>query len=70
MVPLGYTNVDGFDGNAGMLEKAKALGLYKTLHQELLLPETPIKCIPENTYDALISSGAFYPHHLMGCYLP
>ena len=59
---LGFTNLTAMDGNANMLEEAKKKKVYSDFIQAWMgnvkLP------IPDDTFDALCSSGAFYEGHL------
>ena len=57
----GFKHIDALDGSAMSLEMAKARGVYQHLYAELLEKGEPLETIPESTYDAVVSAGAFYP---------
>lgn len=57
----GYTRFDGLDISPGMLARARSLGIYRQLLQGDLTKRTTI---PEASYDALISVGAFGGGHV------
>jgi predicted TPR repeat methyltransferase len=60
----GFRNIDGIDGSAGMIEKAKEKSVYNELVEMFLgKPET----FPErfhNKYDAITASGILAEGHL------
>lgn len=57
----GYTRFDGLDISPGMLARARGLGIYRQLLKGDLTKRT---AIPEASYDALISVGAFGGGHV------
>lgn len=57
----GYTRIDGLDISPGMLARARGLGIYRQLLRGDLTKRT---AIPEASYDALISVGAFGGGHV------
>ena len=57
----GYGRVDGADISPGMLAKAKSLGVYRQLFEADLTRRTHI---PDGSYDAVFSVGAFGNGHL------
>ena len=57
----GYSKIDGLDISPGMLAEARRLGIYRQLLQGDLTKRT---AIPDATYDALISVGAFGGGHV------
>eukprot|EP00958_Prasinococcus_capsulatus_P025500 scaffold4368_cov348-Prasinococcus_capsulatus_cf.AAC.5 len=61
MVELGgFKNLDGIDQSQGMLDEAGKKGIYKQLVKGTLGLDLPL---PDNTYDAAVSSGVFTPGH-------
>lgn len=58
---LGYSNIEGIDYSAPMLEVAHATGAYQNLHEADL--NEPLS-IADNTYDALICIGTFTHGHV------
>eukprot|EP00927_Polykrikos_kofoidii_P078534 TRINITY_DN75348_c0_g1_i1.p1 TRINITY_DN75348_c0_g1~~TRINITY_DN75348_c0_g1_i1.p1 ORF type:complete len:242 (-),score=58.51 TRINITY_DN75348_c0_g1_i1:381-1106(-) len=73
LAAAGFTNIDAMDGSPAMLKEAEKLGVYKALFPELLLSGQKLETVPSD-YDAIVSSGSFYPGHLQGhhleCFLP
>ena len=63
----GYGRVDGADISPGMLSKAKALGVYRQLFEADLTRRTSI---PDGSYDAVFSVGAFGNGHLKATSFP
>jgi len=60
---LGYTNIDGIDLSAQMIEKAKATGLYNKLHSHVNINnDIPSEFIQR--YDIAICLGVFTPGHV------
>ena len=57
----GFTRIDGVDISSGMLAKARARGIYRTLFQQNA-EEAP--AAPVGHYDAVISVGSFGIGHL------
>lgn len=57
---LGYTNLHGIDMSKGMLEKARARGVYQSLHEGVL---GEALSLASNAYDAIISTGTFTTGH-------
>lgn len=58
---LGFSHIDAIDGSAMSLELSKARGVYQHIYPEVLVKGEKIESLPESTYDALVSAGAFYP---------
>ncbi|MEM8862063.1 MAG: class I SAM-dependent methyltransferase, partial [Chloroflexota bacterium] len=52
----GYTNIDGGDFSADMLEKASALNVYSQLHTIDLMTAIPLE---DSAYDAAICIGVY-----------
>jgi predicted TPR repeat methyltransferase len=70
LAELGFNNVDATDGSPQMLEIAKKLGVYKNvLPAEVLVKGQRMLTVPVESYDAIVSSGSFYPFHLQGHHL-
>lgn len=63
----GYYRVDGADISTGMLAQARRHGVYRQLFAADLTQRTSI---PDATYDAVISVGAFGNGHLKAAALP
>ncbi len=61
LVRRGFAGIDGLDISQGMLERARAKGLYGRLIAGDLTRRTPIA---DATYDAAICVGSFGPGHL------
>ena len=57
----GYDDLTGIDLSAGMLEKAKAKGVYKALHRMRL--GGPLS-FPDDAFAAVVSLGAMSPGHV------
>ncbi len=57
---MGYTNIDGLDPSAGMLEIARTKGIYRELHA-LFLDTTVDR--PAESYDAVVSAGVLTQGH-------
>ncbi len=57
---LGYINLHGIDMSQGMLEKAKARGVYMALHQGVLGEKLDLA---DGAYDTIISTGTFTTGH-------
>ena len=60
IVPLGYKNIVGIDLSEGMLELARAKGIYKELRQ-MVLGET--LDFPNDFFYASVASGVFNVNH-------
>ncbi|XP_013412462.1 methyltransferase-like protein 27 [Lingula anatina] len=58
----GFHNLHGLDGSSEMLEQAKQKGIYKKTICALLGPNR--LDIPDNTYDAVVMSGAVGSGHV------
>lgn len=58
---LGYSTIDGLDFSPGMLEKARALGIYRNLYEADLTRRTEIA---DDSYDAIAAAGIFGAGHL------
>ena len=56
----GFTRVDAMDLSAGMLEVARERGVYREVRTGILGEALDY---PDNTYDAVLSSGVFTPGH-------
>ena len=56
----GFTHVDAMDLSAGMLEVARDRGVYREVRTGVLGEALDY---PDNTYDAVLSSGVFTPGH-------
>eukprot|EP00994_Dinema_validum_P000784 NODE_1151_length_1077_cov_190.973735_g889_i0.p1 GENE.NODE_1151_length_1077_cov_190.973735_g889_i0~~NODE_1151_length_1077_cov_190.973735_g889_i0.p1 ORF type:complete len:224 (-),score=36.15 NODE_1151_length_1077_cov_190.973735_g889_i0:345-1016(-) len=69
LAAAGFSVIDGIDGSSGMLRKATALGVYRNLFCELI-GDDRMQSTPDDSYDLIVSSGSFYPHHLPGSCLP
>jgi ubiquinone/menaquinone biosynthesis C-methylase UbiE len=61
MYDAGYTNLEAFDGNPGMLEKAKEKKVYKAFHIGFL--GDPIN-LPDNSFDMVTLFGALCDGHV------
>jgi len=65
----GYTNLEAYDGNPGMLEKAKEKNVYKAIHIAYL--GEPMK-LPDNSFDVVDVFGALCDGHVnpdcFGCF--
>jgi SAM-dependent methyltransferase len=57
---LGYTDLHGLDMSPGMIDKARARGVYHGLHQGILGEKLGLE---SGTYDAIISTGTFTAGH-------
>jgi len=62
LAELGFTNLDALDPSAGMLEKAKEKDIYKHFICDFL--GTNRLDVPDATYDAVVSAGAFIVGHI------
>ncbi|MEC8210058.1 MAG: methyltransferase domain-containing protein [Pseudomonadota bacterium] len=60
---LGYAQIDGLDISAGMLDQARAKGIYGALHLADL--NQPLD-LAENSYGAIVSCGVFTTGHVGG----
>ena len=60
---LGYAQIDGLDISAGMLDQARAKGIYGTLHLADL--NQPLD-LAESSYGAIVSCGVFTTGHVGG----
>ncbi|XP_013387880.1 methyltransferase-like protein 27 [Lingula anatina] len=60
----GFHNLDALDASKEMLEIAKEKKLYRNVVCDLLGPNR--LDIPDDTYDAIITTGSFCPGHLNG----
>jgi len=70
LVEKGFVNIDATDGSPGMLKEAAKLGVYKhILPPEVMVRGQKMCSIKPETYDAITSSGSFYPFHLKGYHL-
>ena len=56
----GFTHVDAMDFSAGMLKVARDRGVYREIRRGVLGEALDY---PDNTYDAVLSSGVFTPGH-------
>ncbi|MEM7424854.1 MAG: class I SAM-dependent methyltransferase [Pseudomonadota bacterium] len=63
----GYSRIDGADISSGMLSQARQLGIYRQLFKADL---TRRFALPDASYDAVISVGAFGNGHLKADALP
>ena len=61
LMALGFKRIDGLDLSQGMLDQAAAKGVYQSLIQADMTKHTGI---PEATYDAVVSVGAFTHRHI------
>ena len=57
---MGYRNIDGLDPSAGMLEIARAKGIYRELHQLHLERQVNL---PQASYDAIVAAGVLTHGH-------
>ncbi|XP_078493413.1 methyltransferase-like protein 27 [Ciona intestinalis] len=55
--------IDGIDGSAKMLEKAKEKGNYRNLVEEFILPDKPLP-YDDNSYDVVICLGSLSVPHV------
>lgn len=58
--PLGFTNIEGLDASEGMLDAARAKGVYTALHHLLLGERIDL---PDGSYDAITASGVLTHGH-------
>eukprot|EP00933_Yihiella_yeosuensis_P053086 TRINITY_DN5125_c0_g1_i3.p1 TRINITY_DN5125_c0_g1~~TRINITY_DN5125_c0_g1_i3.p1 ORF type:complete len:496 (+),score=106.12 TRINITY_DN5125_c0_g1_i3:97-1584(+) len=63
---LGFNYVDAVDGSSKSLQLAKQKDVYVHLYPEVLVPGRRILSVPQEHYDAIVSSGTFHPRHLQG----
>ncbi|MEM9778024.1 MAG: class I SAM-dependent methyltransferase [Chloroflexota bacterium] len=56
LAQAGFTNIEGGDFSADMLEKASALNVYRQLHAIDLMTVIPLR---DNAYDAAICIGVY-----------
>lgn len=61
LVTLGFSVVDGLDFSAAMLDKARALGLYRRLYEADLTTRTELA---DQAYDGVAAAGVFAAGHL------
>ncbi|XP_078001195.1 methyltransferase-like protein 27 [Glandiceps talaboti] len=60
---LGYKDIDALDLSQAILDQAQEKGIYKKLICAKIGTE-PIEGVNEDTYDAIVCSGAFLDNHL------
>ena len=70
LLESGFPHVDATDGSPGMLDQAKKRGVYEhVLAPEVLVKGQKMLSVPPESYDVVVSSGSFYPFHLLGPHL-
>ncbi|XP_078000962.1 methyltransferase-like protein 27 isoform X2 [Glandiceps talaboti] len=60
---LGYKDIDALDMSQAILDQAQEKGIYKKLICAKIGSE-PIEGVNEDSYDAIVCSGAFLDNHL------
>ena len=64
MVEKGFMNVDGLDGSAEMLNRAKDKGVYKHLAEQYLGIPDKFPRMYHGVYDAVVSMSSLGPQHI------
>jgi len=63
--PEGFTNIDGLDGSAEMLEVLKQKGIYtKAIHAFVGGTVEPMVGVPDGTYDVIVMAGGMASGHI------
>lgn len=70
LIESGFLHVDATDGSPGMLDLAKKRGVYEhVLKAEVLVKGQRMHTVAPESSDVVVSSGSFYPFHLLGPHL-